>query len=298
MYHYRKILVPLDGSELAEQAFGPALAITEAMSGYLSCLQVVLGLTQSTDPLLNYRVIEARKEAANLYFGMLKSRHPKARRPIETITAVGSAANVIIATAKEHNIDLIVLSSHGRTGLARWVYGNVTAKIVRRAPCDTLVIRTLGPATELFSTNRILVPMDGSTLSENAISPAVALASAFDMGILLLRVSPTIHSELEPMSSRSMFERLEARASDEALTYLQGVQASLIQERIPVDIKSVQGLAAAAIVDCARNHQIDLIVMSSHGRSGIGLWLMGSVTEKVLRKASCSTLVVRPTEKI
>jgi nucleotide-binding universal stress UspA family protein len=293
MFQYQNILVPLDGSELAEKALPPALAIAEAMASNLLCLQVVTGLTLDLDPRLNLRAIEARKAAARIYFNTLKSRYSKTRDPIKTVIVAGSADKVIIDSAREHSIDLIVLSSHGRTGLDRWVYGNVTAKILRRAPCDTLIVRTLKPATGLFSTKRILVPLDGSKTAERALSPAIVLASALEMEIRLLRVSPPIHTELEPMSSQSMFEGLEARARDEALTYLQGIQASLEQPELSVSIEAITGSAAATIVDYAKEHLVDLIVMSSHGRTGIGLWLIGSVSEKVLRKASCATLIVR-----
>lgn len=294
MFRYQRIMVPLDGSELAEKALTPAVAIAEAMDGDLLCLQVVTGLTLDLDPRFNQRVIEVRKYAADLYFNSLKSRYSKTKRPIKTVIAVGSAPKVITDSAREHNIDLIVLSSHGRTGLKRWVYGNVTAKILRRAHCDTLIVRTLTPATGLFSTKRILVPLDGSKLAEGALRPAIALASALEMEILLLRVSPLIPVELEPMSSRSMFDGLEARARSESLTYLQGIHSSLEQHDVPISVETITGPDAATIVDYAKKHQIDLIVMSSHGRTGIGLWLMGSVSEKVLRKASCATLIVRP----
>jgi nucleotide-binding universal stress UspA family protein len=294
MFRYQRILVPLDGSELAEKALKPAVVIAESMDGDLLCLQVVTGLTLDLDPRLNQRVIEARKYAANLYFNSLKSRYSKTKRPIETEIAVGYAPKVITDSAREHGIDLIVLSSHGRTGLARWVYGNVTAKILRHAPCDTLIVRTLAPATELFSTKRLLVPLDGSKLAERALRPAIALASTLDMEILLLRVSPLIPVGLEPMSSRSMFDELEARARDEALTYLQSIHSSLEQHGVPISVETITGPEAATIVDYAKKYQVDLIVMSSHGHTGIGLWLMGSVSEKVLRKASCATLVVRP----
>lgn len=300
MIYYQRILVPLDGSELAELALAPALVIAEALAARIVCLQVITGSTLDSDLRLGKRVIAARKEAAALYFESLKDRYSQTKTPIEVVIAVGSAAKVITDFASEHAIDLIVLSSHGHTGLARWVYGNVTAKIMNRAPCDTLMVRAHSPARGLFSTNRILVPLDGSRLAEQALRPAISLASVLEMEILLLRVSPPLDSELQPISGgylRSLVDEFEARSRDDALIYLHGVSASLEQHDIPINVEAVTGPAAATIVDYAKKHLIDLIVMSSHGHSGTGLWLMGGVSEKVLRKATCATLAVRPSEQ-
>jgi len=291
-FKYKRILVPFDGSVLAEKALLPAVNIAESMASEVICLRVITDLTINLDPRLNQQLIEARENAASIYLNSLRHRFSKTKTHINVSTVIGSPAKTIINYAKEHGIDLIVITSHGHTGLKQWVYGSVAIKILRQAPCDTLLIRPLIGAN-LFSNNRILVPLDGSQLAERALQPALALAAARNMAILLLRVSPPIYAELEPMSMRSMFDDIEAKGRKEAKAYLQNLSATLAPFDIPVTVETMTGTPAAAILDYANKQQVDMIIMSSHGRTGPGLWLMGSVSEKVLRKATCSTLIVR-----
>ncbi len=291
-FNYHRILVPLDGSPVAEAAMTPAMEIAAIMRAEVHCLQVVTGLALNLDPKLNQRIIDAREQMANVYLRSIRERFTKSEADIITSTASGSAAKSVIDYAMENDIDLIVISSHGQSALSRWVYGNVAIKILRRAPCDTLMIRPLGHAESLPKA-RVMVPLDGSPLSERALKPAVALASAWELELMLLRVSPPLFSDQDPISSHDFFDEIEERLDEEAVAYLQDIQAVQASDFLSIRVETASGPEAAAIVDTANQNGVDLIVMSSHGRSGAGLWLMGSVSEKVLRKATCSTLIVR-----
>lgn len=291
-FKYHRILVPLDGSELAEMAMMPAVEIAGFMNAEVHCLQVVTGLVLNLDPTLNQRIIDARVQMAEFYLQSLRRRFAESELNIITSTTTGSAAKSIIDYAEKEDIDLIVMSSHGQSALSRWVYGNVAIKILRRAPCDTLMIRPLG-ITGSLPRKRIMVPLDGSPLSERALKPAVALASAWKLEIMLLRVSPPIFTDQDPISSHDFFDELEEKLNEEAMAYLLDIQAIQTRESLAIRVETASGPEAASIVDTANDNEVDLIVMSSHGQSGAGLWLMGSVSEKVLRKATCSTLIVR-----
>ena len=291
-FKYHRILVPLDGSELAEMAMTPAVEIASFMAAEVHCLQVVTGLTLNLDPTLNQRIIDAREQMANLYLRSLRRRFTQSEVDIVTSTTAGSAAKSIIDYAKKEDIDLIVMSSHGQSALARWVYGNVAIKILRRAPCDTLMIRPLG-TTESLPKKRVMIPLDGSPLSERAIRPAVALASAWKLDIMLLRVSPPIFTDQDPISSHDFFDEIEEELNEEAMAYLLDIRAVQAGDSLSIHAETASGPEAATIIDTANKNEVDLIVMSSHGRGGAGFWLMGSVSEKVLRKATCSTLIVR-----
>ena len=291
-FKYHRILVPLDGSELAEMAMAPAMEIASIMKAEVHCLQVITGLTLNLDPTLNQRIIDAREQMANLYLRSLRDRFIGSEVNIITSTTSGSAAKSIIDYVKEEEIDLIVMSSHGQSALSRWVYGNVAVKILRRAPCDTLMIRPLGTA-ESLPKERVMVPLDGSPLSERALIPAVALASAWNLELMLLRVSSPLFSDQDPSSSHDFFDEIEERLDEEARAYLLGIQAVQARDSLSIRAEIASGPEAATIIDTANKNEVDLIVMSSHGRSGVELWLMGSVSEKVLRKATCSTLIVR-----
>ena len=291
-FKYHRILVPLDGSELAKMAMTPAVEIASFMEAEVHCLQVVTGLTLNLDPYLNQRIINAREQMANLYLRSLRRRFDKSEVEIITSTTSGAAAKSIIDYAKKEDINLIVMSSHGQSALSRWVYGNVAIKILRRAPCDTLMIRPLG-TTESLPKKRVMVPLDGSPLSELALKPAVALASVWELDIMLLRVSPPLFSDQDPISSHDFFDEIEEKLNEEAMAYLLDIQAVQARDSLSISVETASGPEAATLVDMANKNEVDLIVMSSHGRSGVGLWLMGSVSDKVLRKASCATLIVR-----
>jgi nucleotide-binding universal stress UspA family protein len=289
---YNRILVPLDGSDVAEMAMTPAVEIASVMGAEVHCLQVVTGLTLNLDPTLNQRIIRAREEMAELYLRSLRYRFSRPETEITTSTTSGSAASSIIDYAEKEDVDLIVMSSHGQSALSRWVYGNVAIKVLRRAPCDTLMIRPLG-TKELLPRKRVMVPLDGSPQSETAIRPAMALASAWNLEILLLRVSPPIFTDQDPVANHGFFAEIEEKLNEEAMAYLLEIKAVQEEDTLVVHVETASGPEAATIIDTANDNEVDLIVMSSHGRSGLGLWLMGSVSEKVLRKATCSTLVVR-----
>ena len=137
---FQKILVPLDGSGLAEQAIAPALMLAEAMKTKVIFLSVAVPLTLNIDPKLYQRVIETNTNKANRYLRSVRERFsPSVNTAYET--AVGSAAKAIINYAQENEIDLILMTSSSRSGLSRCLFGSVTEKVMRGVNCATLVIR-------------------------------------------------------------------------------------------------------------------------------------------------------------
>jgi len=216
---------------------------------------------------------------------------------IETKIVNGSSAEAIVQYAEGAGVDLIVMSSHGRTGSRRWVYGSVAEKVMHHAPCATAIIRA-HVEVSMFENRKILVPIDGSELAERALGPALALARAVNSNVYLLRVV----AAGEPMaeSMRPTGEQVEAALTATDLeekgvaeAYLQSVFSRFENTRLFFDVQTTSGDVADTIVTYADDNHVDLIVISSHGRSGLGRWLHGSVAEKVLRGATCATLIVR-----
>lgn len=140
-----------------------------------------------------------------------------------------------------------------------------------------------------MSFNKILLPLDGSELAETALAPAVALAEAFSAEIVLLRVVVPLSIKLDP----DLYQRIIDGGQREAKRYLSGIQLRSLFSTVRLKSKTVVGKAAESILDFAHENEIDLIVMSSHGRSSVDRWVFGSVTEKTLRGAHCPTLVIR-----
>jgi len=306
MAPFRNILVPLDGSELAEKALEPANQVAMAMAQHrneprpvrLTLLRVLSPMALlAADPYLYDEMMRMSGDEAQAYLNQVASTMTASDVVIETKIVNGSSAEAIVQYAEGAGIDLIVMSSHGRTGSRRWVYGSVAEKVMHHAPCATAIIRA-HVEVSMFQNRKILVPLDGSELAERALEPALALARAVNSNVYLLRVVTA--GEPMPESMRPTGEQVEAAftATDleekgEAEAYLQSVFSKFENTRLFFDVQTTSGDVADTIVTYADDNHIDLIVISSHGRSGLGRWLHGSVAEKVLRGATCATLIVR-----
>jgi len=291
----KRIAVPLDGSELAERALAPSLALAMAISAKLFIIRVAIPLSLNLDPKFYQRSNELRQDEAQRYLHSINSRLTSSQANIETQLLVGRAARSIINFAQEKEIDLIVMSSHGRSGVNRWIYGSVADKVLHNAPCAKVIIHPQA-IIEPFSINRILVPLDGSSIAEQALEPALALAEAVSAELIFLRVTTVPQLVIQPLPGWPGLDAVMEAAQQEANAYLQGVQAAMGDSPVSTSTRITTGFAAESIFDIADNQQVDLIVMCSHGCSGIERWVFGSVAEKVLRGANCVTLVIRGKE--
>lgn len=306
MFPFYNILVPLDGSELAEKALAPAVQIVQAMAHQataddqkprLVLLRVASPIALvAADPYLYDGMTRMSLDEAQAYLKSTAAGLDDIPAYVVTETIAGSPAEVIVHYATENAIDLIIMSSHGRTGSSRWVYGSVAEKVLHHAPCATAIIRA-HVSTAMFENRKILVPLDGSELAERALIPALSLAKAVGSDVLLLRVTPArdpIPEYMLPAGEAAlMYEAVDERDMAEAESYLQRVHNEYEGRHVFFDVIRTEGDAADSIISFAESNHVDLIIISSHGRSGIGRWLHGSVAEKVLRGANCATLIIR-----
>jgi nucleotide-binding universal stress UspA family protein len=185
-----------------------------------------------------------------------------------------------------------MISSHGRSGLNRWVYGSVAERVLRQAPCATSIINAR-VVRELPQCTKILVPLDGSDLAERALVPGKQLASAIGADLYLLRVATSAHQLMDTSSMREVLDEIEDKEAQEAEGYLKSKYLDVSDGTVFFDVEAAKGTVAESIVNYAAEHQIDMIVMSSHGRTGLQRWVYGSVAEKVLRSACCATMIIR-----
>jgi len=184
----RKVLVPLDGSELAEEVLPLAAQIARAPGASVILLQVILPSSYiTTSPLEPLRLEEkAREDAiarANAYLQRIRASEQFRHMRVETVVELGGAPHSIIAYAQAHQVDLIVMRSHGETGFKRWLLGSVARQVLRHSFIPVLVIRerSTAPGTLMepfMHAPRILVPLDGSELAEAALLPAAQLCAA------------------------------------------------------------------------------------------------------------------------
>lgn len=291
MSHYRKILVPLDGSDLSERTVASALTLAEAMKAQLLLLRVVTPIPPAMDPQFYDQMSRQIEDEATAYLHHWRQRLRDRYDDVAVAVRRGGAAETIIQVAQTESCDLIMISSHGRSGLGRWVYGSVAEKVLRSGCCPTLIIRAQ-VETDLFHHRHVLVPLDGSQLAEQALAPARAIAAATGSRLTLLRVGEAAHLTIETKIVRRQSDYLEENERAEAEAYLTQVDVGdLPPERVSRHF--ARGPVADVIIDYAAHQDVDLIVISSHGRSGVQRWIHGSVAEKVLRGANCATLINR-----
>jgi len=295
----QRILVPLDGSSLAERALPAAITLAQAFSTAEPCelhiLRVVTPIMVALEPTLYTETIHLGEEESKSYLAAVALDYADSGVPIVTAAETGSVAETIIYYAQEHETNLIVISSHGRSGLSRWVYGSVADKVLRQACCATLIIRE--QVEQVAGTfKKILVCLDGSTLAEQVLDSALSLAKCSQAEIILLRAVEPANLLFDMETADQVQESVNALERGEADAYLNSLMQKMPQTPNTLTAHTLMGPPADTIIDFAKDQKVDLIAMSSHGRSGISRWVYGSVAEKVMRGATCATLIMRGKE--
>lgn len=323
---FQRILVPLDGSARAEQAVAVAARLARVANGAVVLIEVAnLHLEygpQIDAPGLAPIAVDRDYEDAVNYLKTITQRPELAGIATETEMLSGPIAETILSAAQRHGADVIVMSSHGRTGFKRWALGSVAEQVTQHAKVPVLVLRDAEPALmrptgEAGRRFTALVPLDGSPLAEAALQPAVELVAALaapEQGALhLVQVvdipMPTDDTGLVVDEEEQAMDQREG-AHEDARAYLASVTQRLQQKLTPrhrVAITSSVAYdvnVAEAIIDTAEGrgdiqrptHEApcDVIVMATHGRGGLDRWAMGSVTDEVLRGTGLPLLVVRP----
>lgn len=266
------------------------------------------------------RLLERRIAAAADYFAETMSAHADELAGIATeadvAVAAAAEAPIIFSTARYEYVDLIVMCSHRKTGLKRWVFGSVAQEAVRHSPVPVLVLNEHGmvpSAPDATHPLRVLVALDGSALAETALEPAAqliaALAPPAQGEVQLLRVVdlPSAYGKMK--SQAYMSDSMQEEARKEAEKYVKAVVDRLCEgpfAAFKLNITSsivVSTDVAGTIIKQAeqaegaeRSARFDVIAMATHGRGGLRRLLMGSVTERSLGATKLPLLIVRPRE--
>lgn len=311
---FSKILVPLDGSARAERAIPVAARIAKRRSATVVLLRVVSELADiggymipsvATDP----SVVEREEVEAREYLRAIARNHAFDGVKVETTVEFGLPAQVILEAIRTDGIDGVIIGSHGRTGLSRWVLGSVAQPIVRTSAAPVLLLRQQGPALdnegELGGRPfRILVPLDGSHLAEAAIDQAQILGDIFaDSGgyeLRLARVIPFLNSAAPDKlrddartEAHNYLERLAIQLRATGPAYLT-VSTSVIMEVDVADALARMTRAGELVTGSLNSDGCDLLAMATHGRTGLSRLAMGSVTERVLSATVAPALIIRP----
>ncbi len=293
----RRVLVPVDFSMLSRHALAYAGMLAEQFDARLSVLYVV---EPPSFPEWGYAhlVIKERRLMATARQKLkefCQQQDFDSKRIEETSVVPGFAPETIVDTAKREGADLIVMGTHGRSGLKHVLLGSVAERVARLAACPVLCLRqpALAKARKsapVLKPRTILVATDFSANSREAFAPAIALAQASGARIVLLHVVPsTLPAEFSHVAVVLETKRL-VRESRPALEKL---RQSAFPEDVAVETLVLDGNPAHEICRIAAAAKADLSVVSTHGHTGLKhLWL-GSVAERVLRHAPCPVLVMR-----
>ncbi len=295
---FERILVPLDGSGAAENVLPYAEEIAAKFGAELILASVSELAPEETDPL--YRsYLDRMVEQVE---GQLKNWGAKEGVKVRGEVLFGRPASEILRYADENNVSLIAMASRGRSGRGPWLLGNIAAKVLRATGDLLLLVRARageGRLRERRLVRRILVPLDGSKLGEFALPHAEALARVLDSELILFHAFTSITMEAGYRYAEILPERLketEEHAREAVLAYLNGLGKSLEGKGIRVASVLKSGAAPDQILEYAEANGIDIIAMSTHGRSGVGRWVFGSVTDKVLHAGDTAVLTVRATK--
>ena len=190
------------------------------------------------------------------------------------------------------------MATHGRSGVRRWLLGSVAEKVLHGADNDVLLIRAIEPIERKGAAahlERLVVPLDGSKLAEQAVVPcAVELAKKMNLELILLRVYLMPGVAYPTGSYAPDWKLLDRETRERASEYLQEKIRQLLNEGFDrVSSMVLEGSAAEKIIEVARENPGSLIAMSTHGASGVGRWVLGSITERVIRHSDNAVLVIR-----
>jgi nucleotide-binding universal stress UspA family protein len=296
---YRNIMVPVDGSPFSREAVLHGLRLASQSGAILRLVRVGTAATITGAPdgfaAENQRLRQIHAAELGELYSIAAECRAHSTVNVTASLQYGPVVDTLIGYAKRHRVDLIVMRSHGRKGLARAWFGSVADALIRESGIPVLVAKASSVATALedgFAVKRILIPLDGSLLSEQCIEPAIALARINGASITLLKVvtpdrsaNGHLQSAIGPAPANDV-----ARDQRYLNSCLGDLERSLTVNRRVVIADDVAG----AILETAEAMEVDLIAMSTRGRGAIKRVTSGSVADLVVRESPVSTMVVHP----
>ena len=266
-----RLMVCTDGSAEGQNAVAVTLELAQACASQVFVIQVLEVVPEFQAVVPDLRATLEREVQRNME--AIKAAAAKLGVPLEALMPVSQLPHAaIVAAAEQHRPDLVIVGRCGKTALARLLMGNVTARVIGHSPVNVLVI----PRGAMIGFHRILVASDGSPYSEAAWNLALAMAKQAGSRLIGVAVAP---EEGDIIEAQAIIHQMLTAAN---------------RARMPLKGVNPQGVAPdTGIVQQAIKNEVDLIIMGSHGRTGLKKLLMGSVTERVIGQSPCPILVVK-----
>ena len=297
---YKKVLVPLDGSKLAEAVLPAVTQIATGLKARVTLFGVVEEdiVAAIANPMQGRYVDQVGSTALTVARDYLKGVSRRLGLPedqVQCTAKVAAVSEAIVEEAERDGATLIAMSTHGRSGAGRWLLGSVADKVLHAASAPLLLYRPRADRRQGAEFSTIVVPLDGSPMAETVLPHAEALAGAMGLGVHLIRVTSTLIEYYAGEGFYTYPGDLIAEMDREALRYLEAKSAELKKRGVrKVTTQHLTGAVAIQIVDAVKNLPGSLVAISSHGRSGVGRWVLGSVADRVVSGAGSPVLVVRP----
>jgi nucleotide-binding universal stress UspA family protein len=301
---FRSLLVPLDGSRLAEQTIPFALNIARAAR---STMRLVLVHQRPPAPFdaesaRRYTSIDLaiRKAGRDYLTGLAARLRQRSGLRISWATLDGPVGPALVEHVSDTGADLVAMTTHGRGGLRGAWLGSVADHLIRSVQVPVIVVRARegpGALRRAPKIRELLVPLDGSRLAEAALAPASMIARLFDAELLLVQVvRPLSAGSLLPVPFAAGYEaEIMAVQRKETQDYLDGLAEDLEQRGVHARAAVVVGdNVVDALVGLIPPERVDLVAIATHGRGGVRRMMLGSVADKLIRAAGAPVLVVRP----
>ena len=269
-YKIGRILVACDGSPESEEAFAAMMPILRADNPDVTVVYVFENPNDSYDPPAHLAKVCNSLKAKGV--------------DVRFVTRDGKPAEEIVLLANRMGADMIVMSTHRRSGIPRAMLGSVAEEVIRHADVPVLVTR---PGAAVSEWNRLMVALDGSTRSEAVLQDVIPLAWRQKAAVEVIR------AVMPPVTMTGLGDIGGVQIAEDPMPYLSKVKAALAEDGVDAQVTALEGRAAFSIVNHAKERGASLICLTTHGRTGFGRILMGSVAEEVLRHAPCPVLIRR-----
>lgn len=287
MFPYQKILVGIDGSEESFNAFKSALSLAKKINASVSVLYVLpLGVEVSSALSLFTGVKDIFRKGAEKILKEAQSIAEEEGIEVRLKFEEGEPYTKLVDILYAEESDLLVLGKSGKGGLAKALIGSTASRAIGASQVDVLVI----PKNTTLKLKKMLVPVDGSLYSEEAAMRALELASHLKSEIILLSV---VEIPFELYETATDIGKMVEHLKTEAEEFIRKLKSKYKEKGIEVKGYVVEGIVEEKILEIAEKEEVDLIIMGSHGKTGLKRLLMGSVTEKVLTLGTKPVLVVK-----
>jgi nucleotide-binding universal stress UspA family protein len=299
MLQLQKILFPTDFSRCAEQALAHAVFLAEKYDAEIHVLHVVT-LFKDQPGILSNEITETEETirkfediAEKQLNKVVDSKGSDDMKIITVTKREVSAAPAILEYVSDNDIDLIVMGTHGRRGLGHLLLGSAAEEVVRLAACPVFTIRELKEPKPVMQVNNILVPVDFSNYSGKALAYASEIAQSYKAQLQVLHIiEETMHPAFSVTGKSSIFD-LVPGIKDDSRKRAEKMIKEFVLDKVKSKVFIQGGRAASDIIKFANENSTDLIVIATHGLTGLEHMLMGSVTEKVVRMAHCPVFTVK-----